>query len=139
MNQTDEILADLKSSGHKMTPVRKSLIEVLLNSDTPLSIEEIGNLLESKDLTPNKTTLYREVEFLKEQGLLQEVNFSEGKKRYEISKDHHHHIICINCQTIKDVSMEQDLNQKEREIIQKMGFKPIGHSLEFFGLCQNCQ
>lgn len=139
MKQTEEILKGLKSSGHKMTPVRKTLIEVLLTSDTPLSIEEIGSLLESKKLTPNKTTLYREVEFLKEQELLQEVNLSEGKKRYEISEDHHHHIICINCQTIKDVPMAQDLNQKEKEIIQKMGFKPIGHSLEFFGLCQNCQ
>lgn len=139
MNQTDQILKDLKSSGHKMTPVRKSLIEVLLNSDTPLSIEEITNLLEPKGLTPNKTTLYREVEFLKEQEMLEEIDFGDGKKRYEISSTHHHHIVCVNCKTVVDIPMEEDLDSKERQILLKFKFKPIGHSLEFFGLCQQCQ
>ena len=139
MNQTDTILEDLKSSGYKMTPVRKNLIEVLLNSDTPLSIEEIGDLLESKGLTPNKTTLYREVEFLKGEELLQEIDFGDGKKRFEISSSHHHHIVCINCKTVVDVPMEEDLDSKEKQILLKFKFKPIGHSLEFFGLCSNCQ
>lgn len=136
---TDQILKDLKSSGHKMTPVRTALIEVLLGSDTPLSIEEISNLLESKDLTPNKTTLYREVEFLKEQKMLEEIDFGDGKKRYEISSTHHHHIVCVTCKTVVDIPMEEDLDSKEKQILLKFKFKPIGHSLEFFGLCQNCQ
>ncbi len=139
MSQTDTILEGLKSSGHKMTPVRKSLIEVLLGSDTPLSIEEISNLLKSKKLTPNKTTLYREVEFLKEEELLQEIDFGDGKKRYEISSSHHHHIVCINCKTVVDVPMEEDLDSKEKQILLKFKFKPVGHSLEFFGLCTKCQ
>ncbi len=136
---TFDILNSLKSQGFKMTPVRKTLVEVLLTSSSPLSIMEILQILKQKGLNPNKTTVYREIDFLKNRQILQEIEFGDGKKRYEISKTHHHHIICVNCGLIKDITMEKDLNKEEQKVIKKTGFKPIGHSLEFFGLCSNCQ
>ena len=51
----------------------------------------------------------------------------------------HHHIVCVNCGEIKDIPMEKDLAEEELKVIKKMGYKPIGHSLEFFGLCSKCQ
>lgn len=139
MSNTFDILNSLKSQGFKVTPVRKALVEVLLTSSSPLSIIEILQILKQRDLNPNKTTVYREIEFLKKQDVLQEVELGDGKKRYEISQIHHHHIVCLNCGLIKDVPMEKDLNLEEAKVIKKMGFKPVGHSLEFFGLCHKCQ
>lgn len=139
MNQAATILKDIKSRGFKMTRVREAIINLLLENDTPLSIVDIINLLEKRRLKPNKTTIYREIEFLKREGFLQEVEFGEGKKRYEISSSHHHHVICIKCKRIENIEMEKDLNSQERKILKKMDFKPIGHSLEFFGLCSRCQ
>jgi Fe2+ or Zn2+ uptake regulation protein len=133
------ILSDLKEKGLKNTRVRKSIIEILINSSTPLSVSEILEKLLKDHLNPNKTTIYREIEFLKKFQVLQEIDFGDGKKRYEISEDHHHHIICINCQTVSDIAMEKDLNNQEKQILKQLGFKPIGHSLEFFGLCSKCQ
>ena len=139
MNNLNGILGQLKTKGYKLTPVRKSIIEVLLKSSIPLSINDLISQLKSKKLSPNKTTFYREVFFLKDLRIAQEVEFGDGKKRYEISKSHHHHIVCIKCGTVKDVQMEKDLLVEERKILKKMGFKPIDHSLEFFGLCLKCQ
>lgn len=139
MIKADEILLNLKQQGHKITEVRMELINILLNSDTPLSIIDLINKLKEKKLKPNKTTVYREVEFLKNFKILEEVDFGEGKKRYEISNSHHHHVICINCKTIKDVSMDQDIDSFGKKVIEKTGFKSVGHSLEFFGLCKSCQ
>lgn len=137
--QSQKILADLKIKGFKMTSVRQGLVEVLCNHSDPLSIIQILQCLEKKDLKPNKTTIYREIEFLKESAILEEVELGDGKKRYELSRDHHHHLVCISCKVIKDIPMQKELNLKEQEVIKKMGFKPIGHSLEFFGVCRNCQ
>lgn len=138
MNQVDKIILDLKHQGHKITEVRMELVKILLSSDTPLSINDLIDKLKAKELKPNKTTVYREVEFLKELEVIQEVDFGEGKKRYEISNTHHHHVVCINCKTIKDISLE-DVDSLNRKIAQKTGFKSVGHSLEFFGLCSKCQ
>ena len=139
MNSLNGILVQLKTKGYKLTPVRKSIIEVLLKNSSPLPINDLISQLKSKKLSPNKTTFYREISFLKDLRIAQEVEFGDGKKRYEISKSHHHHIVCIKCGTIKDVQTEKDLLIKEQEILKKMGFKPISHSLEFFGLCSKCQ
>ncbi len=139
MDNLNIILSDLKTKGHKLTPVRKTLIEMLLINSSPLSIGDLTTKFQSKKLNPNKTTLYREVSFLRDLQILQEIDLGDGMKRYEISTTHHHHIVCIKCNTIKDIPMEKDLNTTEQRILKSMQFKPVGHSLEFFGLCSNCQ
>ncbi len=139
MTKADEIILDLKQQGHKITEVRTELVKILLESDTPLTIIDLIKKLERKKLKPNKTTVYREVEFLRDLEVIEEVDFGEGKKRYEISNQHHHHVVCVNCKTIKDVSMDKDIDSYSKRIIEKTGFKSIGHTLEFFGLCPVCQ
>lgn len=124
---------------YKTTKVRTSLLEILQKTSSPLSVQEILVKLKGKKLNPNKTTIYREIEFLTNLGLVSEVDFGEGKKRYEALGDHHHHIICVNCKAIKDVSLDKDLDLFNAKIAKQAGFKPVGHSLEFFGLCQDCQ
>lgn len=133
------IIENLKSKGHKNTKVRQALVEILLTTHAPLSITQLLQNLSKKGLKPNKTTVYREIEFLVTQGLVSGVDFGEGKKRYERSGDHHHHIVCINCKSIKDISEDIDLDKLHASVVKKVGYKPVGHSLEFFGLCKNCQ
>ncbi len=132
-------MENLKLKGHKNTQVRTALVEILSDTSTPLAITDIILKLKSRKLNPNKTTVYREIEFLNKLGLVSGVDFGEGKKRYEGSGKHHHHIICVNCKTIKDVHIDKDLDLFNAKIAKQAGFKPVGHSLEFFGLCYNCQ
>ncbi len=134
-----KIMENLKLRGHKSTKIRQALVEILFNADSPLSTTDLLKILSKKGLEPNKSTVYREVDFLQGQKILQEVDFGEGRKRYEIAGSHHHHIICINCQKVVDIPMEKDLDMKEMQIMKKLDFKPIGHSLEFFGVCHNCR
>ena len=133
------IIENLKSKGHKNTKVRQALVEILLRTNSPLSINDLLESLFKEKLAPNKTTIYREIDFLKKQEILQEVEFGDGKKRYEVSGEHHHHIVCVNCKKVTDVQMEQDLDLFNAKIVRQAGYKPVGHSLEFFGLCSNCQ
>ncbi len=124
---------------YKTTKVRTALLEIFQETSTPLSIQDILIKLKEKKLSPNKTTIYREIEFLTNLELVSGVDFGEGKKRYEASGKHHHHIICVNCKSVKDVSLEKDLDLFYAKIARQAGFKPVGHSLEFFGLCSKCQ
>lgn len=135
-----QIITNLKNSGHRITKARSLIVEIFGNSKTPQSAFDILNHLKVKNAQVNKTTVYRELEFLTVQGIIKEVDFGEGKKRYELDDDttHHHHIICINCRKVEDVDLKIDLEDEEKRIAKMKNFKVLNHSLEFFGLCGNC-
>lgn len=112
---------------------------MLVRAKAPLAAPEILQALEKKKLAVNKTTVYRELDFLLEQDIAQEVEFGDKKKRYEISDKHHHHVVCVECKNVEDVDLQQDLDEAERKIAKQKGYTIINHSLEFFGLCANCK
>ncbi len=87
------------------------------------------------------TTVYRELEFLRQQGILVPVSFADGVQRYESAElEHHHHLICIQCNAIEDVHIEHgELDKAEKVIAKTTGFEVFQHSLEFYGHCRKCQ
>ena len=134
------ILAGFQSKGYRLTASRKAILRVFLNSKTPLSAAELNSQLEQMDVHVNKTTIYREIDFLKNQKVLRELPFGDGKKRYEKWPDnHHHHLVCISCDSIECIELKGCLEDEEKIILKKNNFKTIKHSLEFQGLCAKCQ
>ena len=88
----------------------------------------------------NKTTIYRELAFLKKQNIILELQFDDNTKRYEIMPaNHHHHIVCVRCEKVEDVVLEKDLDAEEKVITQNKKFQILHHSLEFYGICKMCQ
>ncbi len=115
-------------------------MHLLENAKKPISVPDIIKELRQKKLTTNKTTVYRYLALLLEQNRINEIEFREGKKRYELSNSkHHHHIICKNCDRIEDVEIGDAFKIEEKKIEHAKKFKVLSHSLEFFGLCADCQ
>lgn len=140
MDELSKILNSLKKAGFKETKIRKALIKILLSAKSPLTAFELQVQLQSQGLQVNKSTIYRELDFLKNQRIVKEIQFGEGKKRYEIEgENHHHHVICIQCNRVEDVKLERELDEEEQKIYQAKSFKVLNHSLEFFGLCRSCR
>ena len=141
MKDADHILENLKGRGHRMTKVRKAVLEILCKSKVPLPAQELITGLKRKSLPVNKTTVYREIDFLLAEKVLREVDLLDGKKRYEVllENDHHHHMICTQCQSIQCIEMAHDLDELEHNLLCKFNFKVTSHSLEFFGLCDKCR
>lgn len=130
-----EIIKQLENKGERVTPARRAVIRILDHARGPLSAAEILGKL--KGLI-NRTTVYREVWFLKAQGLLKEVSFLEGKSRFELVTDCcHHHLVCEECGGVEEV----ELNEKVilNQVKKLSNFQLQRHSIEFFGLCNNCQ
>ncbi|MBT9168654.1 MAG: Peroxide operon regulator [Syntrophomonadaceae bacterium] len=140
MQDSKQILASLKEKGHRFARIRKAILDLLLKSPDPLSSPDIQQVLSKKKIAANKTTVYRQLAFLKEQNLIRELQFRDNTKRYEIMPDnHHHHIVCTNCDKIEDVELARDLDAEEKVIAENKKFKVINHSLEFYGICGKCQ
>ncbi len=122
----------------KNTPARSAIYDFLVRSSSPVDAGQIIKFLRSKNLNTNKVTVYRNLDALFKNGLLERVEFGEGKFRYEFKKNHHHHLICTNCGKIEDISGEY-LTVIENKIRKENGFIVKSHSLEFYGLCRNCR
>lgn len=137
---TDGVITSLKEQGFRITKVRKALVELLVTSKTPTSVQELLPKLAAQDLPVNKTTVYRELDFLLENQVIIELDLLDGAKRYEIlhPNHHHHHLVCTGCGNIECVEMHHDLDEIEARIATSHQFKVSSHVLEFFGLCSKC-
>ena len=139
-DRSSNILVTLKKDGFRLTKVRKALIEILGQTISPLSAFELLELLKTYDLVVNKTTVYRELEFLLINKVILELDLLDGMKRYElIDEGHHHHLVCTLCRKIQCIGMKHDLDHLEQNISQQYSFQIESHVLEFFGRCLACQ
>lgn len=134
-----KILKELNSQNIRITPSRRAIIDIFLNSQHPLSPMEIQTVLKTNDVTVNKTTVYREINFLLQQGIINQVYLPNTDTHYEFAdRNHHHHITCESCGRIEDIGIENEDN-----ILQtaqnKSTMKIVDHSLEFIGICTSCQ
>lgn len=139
MITTETIFSNLKRNGHRLTKTRKAVVCALLASPVPLAAFDLQTCLLKGEMGVNKTTVYRELAFLVKESVIHEIQFGDGKTRYRVCPDgHHHHAICVRCNRVNEVAMKNDLAAHEKRLVKQMNFKVLRHTLEFFGLCGAC-
>lgn len=135
----------LSERNYKMTPQRKEILQIFIdsNEEKHLSAEEVHELLKQKDFDFGLATVYRNVELLNRLGILNRVDFGDGRTRYELSTSdpqlhQHHHLICLKCKKI--IEFDEDLLEYlESYISKKSGFQILNHEVKFFGYCSDCR
>jgi Fur family ferric uptake transcriptional regulator len=142
----NDVLKDLhkilKEKGYKFTSQRQPVFEVVTENDgMHLNSQEVYELVRKKYPEIGVATVYRTLALLEEMGLIYGVDFEDGFRRYEITKDEeqhrHHHLICIECGSIQEVA-EDLLGSIEEEIYRKNKFQVINHRVKFYGYCEQC-
>ena len=119
----------------KNTTPRLAVLEALSKVKHPETTQEIHQRLKNIDLV----TLYRTLASFEESGLLRKVDLCKDAVYYEINTNHHHHIICTECNNIEDFE-----NREVEKVLEKIAKKSAtfanikSHSLELFGLCKTC-
>lgn len=123
-----------------MTVARREIIRAFLCSSAPLSAGAILEILKKKEISANKTTVYRELKFLEKSSIVRAIQFDERTRRYELApEEHRHHLICTNCKRIDDVVLNHDLDDVEQRVREQKKFRVERHALEFYGVCEMCQ
>jgi Fur family ferric uptake transcriptional regulator len=130
---------ELQEVSLKATPARIAVLRFLEVTDRPVDVQIIINYLKKEKINIDPATIFRMMHDFLQKGITKQIQFQEGKARYELSsKRHHHHLICTNCGKIEEVEGDF-LKQMEEEIYEDKKFRVKDHSLEFFGLCADCQ
>lgn len=131
---SDTILTRCERNGLRMTNQRKTIAHILEASDDHPDVEELYARASAQDASISIATVYRTVKLFEEAGILDKLEFGDGRARYEdAEREHHDHLIDMNSgQVIEFVDTEIEALQEK--IAEKLGYKLIGHKLELYGV-----
>ena len=80
------------------------------------------------------STVYRTVKLLENQGIIERLDFRDGRSRYEqAAREHHDHL--INLETGAVIEFQSDeIEALQTEIARRLGYKVIYHRLELYAV-----
>ncbi|MGC9196439.1 MAG: Fur family transcriptional regulator [Syntrophobacteraceae bacterium] len=138
-SRMERMLSKLRGLGLRITPQRIAILKVLAESDLHPSAEQIHALVSKDFPTTTIATVYKTLSVLKDAGEVLEIQFSGAYNRYDGKKpDPHPHLICVKCNRIVDPELGS-LAGIFQKLASETGYKIIGHRLDFYGLCPDCQ
>jgi len=135
---SENFISLLKKHKLRVTQARLGILKALEGAKQPVDIEDLSKALSRRNIAVDKVTVYRGVEVLVKTGIAKQVDFREGKLRYELDERHHHHLVCSECGDIQAVYGD-NLRSFEKKISDQYKFMVREHALEFFGVCRSCQ
>ena len=107
----------------KLTSARKSILEIMINSNKPLSYEDMKDLI-----SMDKATFYRNITIFEEENIINSFESNDKKRYFEIKKNQHSHFICSSCSRIECIHEKLELNLPEYKI----------ENIIIKGVCKTC-
>jgi Fur family transcriptional regulator, ferric uptake regulator len=101
----------LRRIDQRYTSGRRAIIELLVSAGHPVSIGDIAERL--PDLP--RSSAYRHLTVLHSAGLVRRVTASDEFTRFELAEDlteHHHHLLCVSCGKVTDVTLPVRFEQQ---------------------------
>lgn len=125
--------------GVKRTKSREQVISVLKKAEIPLTANAIYKQLQKEEESVWISTIYRVLDTFVEKGVVLKTTVLDNEMAlYELNRYRHkHYAICLNCH--KMVTMENCPLEKFVPHLAESGFQVLGHKIEMYGYCKNCQ
>ena len=131
---SDTILARCEAKGLRMTEQRRTIARVLQESEDHPDVEELYARASARDSGISLATVYRTVKLFEEAGILDKLEFGDGRARYEdAEREHHDHLIDISSGDVIEF-MDPEIEQLQEKIAEKLGYRLKGHKLELYGV-----
>jgi len=136
---SEKTLHTLNESGLRATGSRAIILEIIRQGQGHLDADEIYRRARARLPRLSLSTVYRNLQRFKEQGLVEEFHFDENHHHYEAKPSaEHHHLICQSCGKV--IEFDYPLS---RHIIKNVpaarGFKVAKSELHLSGYCPQCQ
>ena len=130
----DTILQRCEQKVLRMTSQRKIIALVLEDAADHPDVEELYKRASKIDPTISIATVYRTVKLFDEAGILDKLEFGDGRARYEdAEREHHDHLIDVNSGRVIEF-VDSDIEKLQEKIANKLGYKLMGHKLELYGV-----
>ena len=125
----------------RLTPTRRRVLEVLLESHRPLGAYEIMDRVAGGGGRPAPITIYRALDFLRDNGLVHRI---ESRNAFVACVGNHTSgdlvvfLICEHCGAVGEASSAAVADQL-KAAARAAGFTPRAPVIEVSGICSHCR
>jgi Fur family ferric uptake transcriptional regulator len=132
-------LDELSQHGYRRTMQRAVVLEILESAGGHMTAEEVAREVESRQLSLNRSTVYRTLEMLAEVGVVKATRMGRAI-HYELSHDgdDHHHLRCVDCNVMVHLDAAQ-VDELLGQWAKKSGFQLTSIQVLVNGLCPVCR
>ncbi len=122
----------------KYSRQRELILEILKNSYSHPTADEVFDLARSHDPNISLGTVYRNLELLCADGTIEKIPTGLGKDRYDLKKSPHHHALCERCGEVVDFEFKLDMSVfKNTPNLED--FEVTKDEIRIIGICKKCK
>jgi Fur family ferric uptake transcriptional regulator len=131
----------LSRSGHHRGGARDVVIDLLAEQHCALSAQEIEDRLREQGRRVGRASVYRALDLLVDNGLINRLEVGQGMARYEPvhpGGEHHHHLVCDRCGRLvafDDPALERAID----DLGTRLGMRVTEHEVLLRGECERCE
>ena len=130
----DTIIERCEAQGLRLTEQRRVIAGVLEEADDHPDVEELYARASAIDARISLATVYRTVKLFEESGILEKLDFRDGRARYEdADRDHHDHLIDLRSGEVIEF-VDEEIEELQERIARKLGYELRGHRMELYGV-----
>lgn len=117
---------------------RELVLDILKKSYSHPTAEEV--FIEARKVDGNISlgTVYRNLEILCLDGIVEKISTPASKDRYDFKKSKHSHAICEKCGKITDIEVNLDINKLKKDIENRYSFSVTQDEIRIIGICKEC-
>ena len=128
----NQLLNKCLKKGIRMTSQRQIIIGVIGESADHPDVDELYRRSVEQDSTISIATVYRTVKLLEEAGVIERLEFGDGRARYEEAGEHHEHLVDVETGEVLEF-YHAELEALKEQVAREMGYELVDHRLELFG------
>lgn len=128
----------LIKNSRRNTRQRRIILEELSKVKTHPRADVLFQMVRKKIPAISLGTVYRNLNLLKEEGRVLELQCGKDSSRYDADTRNHYHFFCRKCESIFDLD-EPLLEDLDKTISKASGLSVQYHRINFYGYCGNCK
>ncbi len=121
-----------------LSPRQEQLLAALRRAGRELSGQDLHACLRASATPMGLATVYRHLRQLQQWGLVRCRHLPSGEALFAPTERDEHHLTCVDCGQTHPLA-HCPVHALELPSGELQGFLPLFHTLEFFGLCPDCQ
>ena len=130
--------AECRRRGLALTIQRRAVYEELIGRRDHPTADQVYDALHARLPGLSRTTVYRVLETLVEQGFARKVHHTGAVARFDPTTVRHHHLVCDGCARLVDLDDHAVAGVRLPDP-GRTGFEIRDYSISFTGLCKNCR